>query len=63
MEIHSKSKKICKIANEDVLESLWVDLYGTYIIWYVLVESFCCRNISMLSSFKFINIVHMFQLR
>ena len=47
-----KSYKNHKIANEDFLESLWVDLHSGVIIWYVLVESFWCVYLFLQSALK-----------
>ena len=45
---HSKSQKNHKIENLILLDSTWVDLYSEHIIWYVLIQSFCCGFRSML---------------
>jgi hypothetical protein len=37
LEIHSNSYKNHKIANEEFLESLWVDIFIRVITWHVLV--------------------------
>ena len=46
-----------KIENKDVLESLWSDLCNEPIIWYVLVEKYCPRILSMLVRDKIIYVV------
>ena len=48
VENHNKSYKNHKIANEDFLEALKLDLCIRVIIWYVLVEGFCCFYLSLL---------------
>ena len=48
LENHNKSDKNHKIANEDFLESLRVDLGTRVILSHVLVEGFCCFYLSML---------------
>jgi len=45
---HSKSQKNHKMENPILLDSTWVDLHSKYIIWYVLVQIFCCTYRSML---------------
>jgi hypothetical protein len=40
---HSKSQKNLKIENLILLDSTWVDLHNEHIIWYTLVQSFCCN--------------------
>jgi hypothetical protein len=42
---HSKSQKNHKIENIILLDSTWVDLHSEHIIWYALVQKFCCRKI------------------
>ena len=46
-----------KIENKDVLESLWLDLCNEPIIWYVLVEEYCPRILSMFVRDKIIYVV------
>ena len=44
---HSKSQKNHKMKNLILLDSTWVDLHSEYIIWYALVQNFCCSFRSM----------------
>jgi hypothetical protein len=45
------------MSNEDVLESLWVDLYSMCIILYVLVEKFCSSLNTILSGYKLLKCI------
>ena len=45
---YSKSQKIIKMENLTFLNSTWVDLHSKHIIWYVLIQSFCCSFRSMI---------------
>jgi hypothetical protein len=44
---HSKSQKNQKIKNLILLDYTWVDLHSGHIIWYALVQYFCCGFRSM----------------
>jgi hypothetical protein len=63
LKIRRKWCKNRKISNEDVMESLWVDLCSMCIILYVLVEKSCFRFLSILVRVKFISVVVLLQLQ
>jgi hypothetical protein len=55
-KIRRKWYKNRKMSNEDVMESLWVDLCSMCIILYVLIEKSCFRLLPILDRVKFISV-------